>query len=172
VFPAGNTLVRRSALDKSGLFDYAYDRGSRADGDLGMRIYLSGGLMVLNAGIRVLHHHAPQGGLRTHNARTITFARSRNSLWKRHTPGATQIYLARRYYSTRQVREMLLLAAAGTLSSRGSLARKSAKLVVGLCCMPLTISDIKRRYDEASALLESYPSIPALDKSTPATAAS
>ncbi|MDX1524599.1 MAG: glycosyltransferase family 2 protein, partial [Anaerolineae bacterium] len=34
VFPTNNTLISRDLLRKSGLFDLAYDRGSRADGDL------------------------------------------------------------------------------------------------------------------------------------------
>ena len=42
VFPTNNTLIRKDALRRSGLFDLAYDRGQRADGDLGMRVYLAG----------------------------------------------------------------------------------------------------------------------------------
>ena len=37
VFPTNNSMIRKSALAGSGLFDLAYDRGARADADLGMR---------------------------------------------------------------------------------------------------------------------------------------
>ncbi len=65
VFPTNNTLVDRDVLVRSGLFDLAFDRGARADHDLGTRIYLSGAFMVMDPDISVLHHHAPQGGLRS-----------------------------------------------------------------------------------------------------------
>src|SRR5260370_5210673 len=108
VFPTNNTMIHRNVLERSGLFDLAYERGQRADGDLGMRVYLSGARMVLNPGISVLHHHAPGGGLRTHKARVVTYASSRRRFTVGQAPSATQIYLARRYFSPRQDREMLL----------------------------------------------------------------
>src|SRR6185295_13694100 len=111
VFPTNNSMIRKSALAGSGLFDLAYDRGARADADLGMRLYLAGHLMVLNSDIHVLHRHAPSGGLRTHGARVITYASSRKRIWHRHVPATTEIYLARRYFSAAQVREMFWLGA-------------------------------------------------------------
>ena len=39
-------MIRKSLLQDSGLFDLAYDRGQRADHDLGMRLYLNGAFMV------------------------------------------------------------------------------------------------------------------------------
>jgi len=62
VFPTNNSMVRKSVLEKSGLFDLAYDHGQRADHDLGMRLYMAGEMLVLNPEIQVLHHHAPMGG--------------------------------------------------------------------------------------------------------------
>ena len=113
VFPTNNSMIRMSALEGSGLFDLAYDRGARADADLGMRLYLAGNLMVLNSDIHVLHRHAPSGGLRTHGARVITYASSRSRLSHRHLLTATEIYKARRYFSPRQVEEMYWHAALG-----------------------------------------------------------
>jgi glycosyltransferase involved in cell wall biosynthesis len=162
VFPTNNSLVRRSALTRSGLFDQAYERGSRADGDLGMRLYRSGALLVLNPAIAVLHHHAPQGGLRAHRARVVTYASSRRRLLDRHLPSATEIYLARRYFTTRQVREMLWLRALGTLAGRGGKARRLAKAAVGLACLPLSGVQIARQYQRATRLLQHYPQIPEL----------
>ena len=93
VFPTNNTLVDRDVLLRSGLFDLAFDRGARADHDLGMRIYLSGAFMVMDPEISVLHHHAPQGGLRSHGARVVTYASSRTRLTHRALPAVTEMYL-------------------------------------------------------------------------------
>jgi hypothetical protein len=81
VFPTNNTMIRRDVLRRSGLFDLAYNHRQRADGDLGMRIYLAGALMVLNPAISVLHHHAAAGGLRKHKARTVTYSMSRGKVF-------------------------------------------------------------------------------------------
>lgn len=160
VFPAGNSLVVKSVLAGSGLFDLAYDRGSRADGDLGMRLYLSGALMVLNPEISVLHHHAPSGGLRTHRARVITYASSRTGLLHRHLPSATEVYLSRRYFFPRQVREMLWLVCLGTFSIRGGAVRRLSKVIVSLFNLPDTLWQIRKSSAEAAAMLGDFPKIP------------
>lgn len=162
VFPTNNTLLRKDVLKNSGLFDLAYDRGQRADGDLGMRVCLSGALMILNPEISVLHHHAPQGGLRVHKARVSTYASSRKKIFNRNLPSATEIYLAQRYFTPRQVSEMLLLRTFGTFSIRGNLMKKISKLVVSFIQLPHTLWTIKKRYGEASAMLKIYPKIPEL----------
>jgi glycosyltransferase involved in cell wall biosynthesis len=160
VFPTNNTLIHRSVLTHSGFFDLAYERGQRADGDLGMRVYLSGGFMVLNPGIRILHYHAPRGGLRAHKARVITYASSRNTLMHRHLPSVTEIYLAKRYFTPEILREMLWLRVAGTFSIRGSLFRKAAKVLVSGFCLPHTLLEIKRRVKKAEDMAEHFPQIP------------
>jgi len=121
VFPTNNTLIKREILKKSGSFDIAYDQGQRADHDLGMRLYLSGEMLVLNPEITVLHHHAPTGGLREHKARINTYAASRQQLFKHNLPTVSDIYLAKRYFSDRQVREMLWISVLGTFSLKGPL---------------------------------------------------
>jgi len=160
VFPTNNSLARISALTGSGLFDLAYERGARADGDLGMRLYLSGAFMVLDPGISVLHHHAPSGGLRTHNARVVTRASSRARLTQRHLPAVTEIYLAKRYFTPRQVREALWHRALGTLRGDGSAAWRLAKLVVGAALLPDTVLQIRRRRAQADEMLRTFPQIP------------
>jgi glycosyltransferase involved in cell wall biosynthesis len=167
VFPAGNSLVPRSVLAKSGLFDLAYERGQRADGDLGIRIYQTGGLMVLNPDISILHHRAPRGGLRVHKARVITFASSRQRLTHRHLPSNTEIYLARRYFSPMQVREMLWIRVFGTFVTRGSILRKLAKIVLSLLYFPNTLYRVSRTYREATRMLERFPQFPALGRTVP-----
>ncbi len=91
MFPTNNTMLRRSALERSGLFDLAFDRGSRADHDLGMRLHLAGAALVYDPDVEVYHHHAPIGGLRTHGARTVTRASARRSLTQRNLPSVTEL---------------------------------------------------------------------------------
>lgn len=162
VFPAGNTLIRRGMLDRSGLFDLAYNHGSRADGDLGMRVYQSGAVMVLNPAISVLHHHAPQGGLRTHKARIVTYASSRSSIFQRHLPSVTEIYQARRYFTARQVTEMQWQRVLGTFSVRGGAVRKVLKAIVSAILLPATLWEIYTRSQDAQQMLQRFPRIPPL----------
>ena len=165
VFPTGNTLIHKSVLRGSGLFDLAYDRGARADGDLGMRVYLSGALMILNPAISVLHFHAPRGGLRRHRARSVTYASSRRRLLHRQVPSPTEIYLARRYFTPRQVREMLWLSAAGTLKSHRGTLHQLAKLIVGALLLPDTVRRIRKSCRTAEAMLCDYPQIEGFEAS-------
>ena len=162
VFPTNNSLVVKDVLGRSGLFDLAYDRGARADGDLGMRLYLAGALMVLNPGISVVHHHAPSGGLRVHKARVITYASSRKRLTHRHLPATTEIYLSRRYFTPRQVREALWLSAAGTFSVRGSRGRRLAKAAMALLLLPHSLWEMRSRDRVALEMLTRFPQIPSL----------
>lgn len=162
VFPAGITLARKRIFQHSGLFDLAYERGARADGDLGMRVYLSGALMVLEPAAFVLHHHALSGGLRAHKARRVTYASSRTRLTHRHLAGATELYLARRYFSTRQVRELLWLNVLGTFSLRGGWEARLVKAAVSLVLLPDTLLTLRRRYRQAGEMLSKFPVIPEL----------
>ena len=162
VFPAGNSMVSRAALQDSGLFDLAYERGARADADLGTRLYLSGQLMVLDPHVEVLHRHAPRGGLRTHGARAVTYASSRKKLLHRQIPGATELYLAKRYFSAGQVREWLWLQAVATLAFKGSRVRRALKAALGLIFLPDTLKKLRRREREADAMMAIGPKIPNL----------
>lgn len=164
VFPTNNTLVRREVLYKSGLFDLAYERGVRADGDLGMRIYLSGAMMMLNPDISLLHHHAPSGGLRKHKSRVVTYAASKKSLTIRHIPNPTEAYLLYRYYSERQVGESLRLRVFGSLFVEGNLLKRSLRLAIGMAFLPSTFRQVRRRYVEGKKLLTEFPMIPRLRK--------
>ena len=145
------------------MFDLAYDRGQRADGDLGMRIYLSGEKMVLNPQIPVLHHHAPQGGLRTHKARVNTHYAGRKKITLRVLPSVSDIYLARRYFSEKQVREMFWISVLETFSLHGSLWKQILKIVVSTFALPHTLLQIYLRNKNAQKMLETYPQIPRLN---------
>jgi glycosyltransferase involved in cell wall biosynthesis len=160
VFPAGNTMIRAEVLECAGLFDLAYDQGQRADGDLGVRIYLSGALMVLNPAISVLHHRAPQGGLRTHKARIVTRASSRRRLTHRNLPTTWDLYRVRRYFDEEHVRELLWLGVLGTFAARGSRLRRMVKGITSLILLPDTLQRLARNNAAARALFPHYPQIP------------
>jgi glycosyltransferase involved in cell wall biosynthesis len=163
VFPAGNSLINKRVLEKTGLFDLAYDHGQRADGDLGMRIYLSGFLMVLDPNISILHHRASVGGLREHKARISTYAASRDSLLKLDLPTVSDLYLAKRYYSPRQVREMLWISVLGTFSIRGAWWKRLLKALISALRLPCSIWRLHQRAQKADGLLKEYPQIPHLE---------
>jgi glycosyltransferase involved in cell wall biosynthesis len=163
VFPAGNTLLSRNTLERVGLFDLAYDRGARADGDLGMRVYLGGALTILNPEISVLHHRAPSGGLRTHRARVVTYSSSRNRLTHRQLLTATEAYMALRYFNKQQLKERLWLNVLGTFSIRGSKGRKLLKAMIALCLLPHTLWVLRQRCRQAEQMMQEYPQIPTLE---------
>ena len=162
VFPTNNTLARRSVLSRSGLFDLAFNRAPRADGDLGMRVYLSGAFMVLDQGVSVLHHRAAVGGLRVHRARVITYRMSRALLTKRHLPHISEIYLTSRYFTARQQREMLWLRTFGTLSGHGTTSRRISKLIIGSLMLPDTVRQTRSREQAAREWRQRFPQIPRL----------
>jgi glycosyltransferase involved in cell wall biosynthesis len=164
VFPTNNTLIRRDVLLRSGLFDLAFNRAPRADGELGLRLYLSGAFMVLDQSNSVLHHHAPAGGLRVHKARVITYRSSRESLTQRHLPHISEIYLASRHFTERQRREMLWMRTFETMAGRGSPARRLVKAMYGALMLPDTIKQTIERRRAAHEWLERFPQIAQLER--------
>ena len=160
VFPTNNSLLKIAALVRSGLFDLAYEKGERADHDLGMRLYLSGAKLVLNPAASVLHLHAPRGGLRRHKARVVTRSSSRASVWHRQFLAPTEAYLWARYFDAAQVREALLIRTIGTLRGDGAGWRRWARAVVMLALLPDTWRQNKARLAAGRALLVDFPVIP------------
>jgi len=164
IFPAGNSMIRKEIFKKSGLFDLAYDHGSRADGDLGMRLYLSGALMIQNLANDILHHHAPRGGLRTHSARVVTAAQSKRSIFKRNLPSVSDFYLASRYFSPSQVFRFKVIMIMASLRPGGGGVKGLAKSVTGFFLLPATIFQINSRHRKAKELFDKFPQIPSLDE--------
>ena len=160
VFPTNNTLLRVAALAGSGLFDLAFERGERADHDLGTRLYLSGAALALNPTASVLHLHAPRGGLRQHRARVTTRAASRASLLKRTILSPTEAYLWYRYFNETQVYEAMLIRTAGTVRGGGSGARRLARAVLMGILLPDTWRRNRAGLARGKALLGEYPAIP------------
>jgi GT2 family glycosyltransferase len=163
VLPTNNCMIRRRALERSGLFDLAYERGARADADLGMRLYLTGALALLDPRITVRHLRAPTGGLRAWGARRRTWAEGRRRLWRRHLPSVTELYLAHRYFSPAQVRERLWIAALSTLAGRGPTWRRAVTAGLGLVALPVTLAVLRRRRRAAERMLDRFPQIPLLE---------
>lgn len=164
VFPTNNTLLRKVVLQRSGLFDLAYDRGQRADGDLGMRLYLAGCEAILEPHISVFHHRAPKGGLRTHKMRVVTFASSRSRLTHRSLPSVFDFYLTRRYFSKRQQHEAKWLSIVGTFSIRGSHYRRLFKAGTACFMLPNSLWLVWARDRLAQKMMveRAYPRIPFL----------
>lgn len=161
VFPTNNALLRRAALADAGLFDLAYERGERADGDLGMRLYLAGRTLGLNPGASVLHLHAPRGGLRQHRARVVTRGGSRGSLTGRHLLAPTEGYYWSRYFSPRQAHEALLIRTVSSLRGDGRRARRLLRAALMLLALPDTWRQNRARLAQGRAMLDRFPSIPA-----------
>ncbi|MBP9676512.1 MAG: glycosyltransferase family 2 protein [Anaerolineaceae bacterium] len=160
VFPTNNTMIRAEILTHSGLFDLAYDHGQRADHDLGMRIYLSGEMMVLDPSISILHHHAPQGGLREHKARVVTRAASKKSIRVNVLTSVSDIYLALRYFSLFQTREMLWITVLSMFTMQGSILQKLLKTILHIITLPYTLLKLQSNFFKAKNMLNQYPKIP------------
>ena len=163
VFPTNNALLRRDALAGAGLFDLAYERGERADGDLGMRLYLAGRTLGLNPGASVLHLHAPRGGLRQHRARVVTRGGSRGSLTGRHLLAPTEGYYWSRYFTARQAHEALLIRSVSSLRGDGPRSRRLLRAALMLLWLPDTWRQNRARLAQGRAMLDRFPSIPAYE---------
>ena len=160
VFPTNNSLLRRASLGGSGLFDLAYEKGERADHDLGMRLYLSGAKLLLNPAASVVHLHAPRGGLRQHKARVVTRSSSRGSVWQRQFLAPTEAYLWSRYFGEERAREAALIRTVSTLRGRGGKARRLARAVAMFVLLPDTWRQNKARLVAGRTMLANFPAIP------------
>ncbi|MEQ8361392.1 MAG: glycosyltransferase family A protein [Cyclobacteriaceae bacterium] len=162
VFPTNNGMVKRSALEKSGLFDLAFDHGQRADGDIGARVYKAGAKLILNPEIRVLHHRAPRGGLRKHNVRKVTYSSSRKYITHFRMPHVTELYLNKRHFSVREQQEYILLSLLGMFSIRGNILKRALKVCYAFIMMAFVKREIRKRGRAAIEMFNEYPQIPQL----------
>lgn len=153
-------LVKKSVFEKSGGYDYAYNKGIRADADLAIRIHLTGALMVLNPNIKIHHHRAPVGGLRHHKQRQITNKMSRASITHFQLPAFSEIYLFNRFFSPLQVKEMLLLKKLSALAVKGGIGKQALKLMVAVVSYRSLHQKMKQVKANAKQLALAYPQIP------------
>jgi len=159
-FPGGNSFLPKKYLMKNGLFDRAFDKGMRADRDLGVRLYLKGYILILDPTIIVLHHKAPIGGLREHNQRKITFYGSRQKITAIHLPSVSDFYISMRYFSFKQNREMLWVAILGTFANHGNLLKQCSQIVISTLCLPIILLLLRKRMKTAKNWFDKYPQIP------------
>ena len=162
VLPTGNVMLKKEVLNKTGLFDLAYDHGARADGDLGMRLYLKGALIIQNLSNDILHHHAPRGGLREHRARVITAKQSKSSWTKLVTPSVTEYYLAMRYFSEHQVRNLKTILTLAPFRNEKNGITCIAHLLIRIVQLPSYLIRMKKNVTKARRMLEKFPQIPKL----------
>jgi len=93
VFSTGICLIKKDALESVNCLDRAYDKGSGADHDLGLRLYLNGEEIIFNPHAIHTHYKAPKGGLRTYGVFW------RNTVkWFGGYPQPTLIYTTQRFY--------------------------------------------------------------------------
>lgn len=129
-------LIKRSVVAEAGFMDMFFNRNIRADHDLAMRCHLNGSRMIFDSSAVILHHRAPVGGLRTHNARVITNHISRNSLTKFAVPASSEIYLVKKYYSPLQYKTYIRIKYFNQLMVTGGLFRKVLRTLVFLYKLP------------------------------------
>lgn len=155
-------LVKRSVFEEIGGYDYAYNKGIRADADVAIRMHLAGKLMILNPNIKIHHHRAPIGGLRSHNERKITRSMSRRSIWIFQLPSFTEFYQAKRYFSMIQCKEMIAIKKMSLGSIEGGILLKILKLLVYLLKYRSINRQIKDIQSRSKELLRNFPVIPDL----------
>lgn len=161
VFPATVTLVKKNIFERSGLFDLAFETGKRADHDLGMRVYLSGAFMVLNPGIKIIHHRASSGGLREYGERRITYHSAAKSIFQWDIPSPTEIYLWLKYYDKRQAKEEVYIRILGLFRFRGSFIKRTAKWILLVISSPYILILTYINYHKALRIFTSNKSLKA-----------
>lgn len=136
VFPTNNTMIKKGLLDKTGLFDLAFEKGKRADYDLGMRVYLSGKLMVLNPDIKIFHHRALCGGLREYGQRRITRYLIKKRFYLFEPVSITEIYLGLKYFDRKIAKEITYIKFVSNFVFEGGTFKKLLRFVMASFISP------------------------------------
>ena len=130
------TLIKKSVVMDAGKMDMFFNRNVKADHDLAMRCHLNGALMIYDPSAEIGHHRAPSGGLRAHNARVITNFMTRNTITKVLNPGPSEIFIARKYYSEKQLKSHVRIKYMNQLIINGNILKKIARLLFLLSKIP------------------------------------
>ena len=152
-FPTNDVLIKKDYLQKVKGFDVKMDQLQSEDQEIGLRCVKEGALSVKNNELRLIHLRAPQGGLRTHKVRKITFSSARNSLKQRRFLHYSEMYLAMKHFSKNQVKNYINLNIRGTFIIRGNILNKILKVLIGIFLLPHTIYVLKKRKKLAKNLL-------------------
>jgi GT2 family glycosyltransferase len=151
--PVGDTLIKKSLLDKVEGFDIKMDQLQSEDQEMGLRLLKKGALIIKNNQLRIVHLRAPRGGLRNHNVRKVTFASSRKSIWVRRFLHYSEIYLCLKHFSKKQIHKSLLLNIRGTFIIRGSILKKLMKFLFAILVLPQTLYITSKNLKIAKKLL-------------------
>ena len=122
-------LVRRALIEQAGHMDMVFNKDIRADHDLAMRCHQLGALMIYDYASRILHHRAPSGGLRTHQARAKTRYQSKNTISTLVFPTTSEIYLTKKYFSPELVGEEIRIRKLSLLFINGNAIKKLIRIV-------------------------------------------
>jgi glycosyltransferase involved in cell wall biosynthesis len=129
-------LVKKQLVIKSGFMDMFFNKTIRADQDLAMRCHLNGALMVYDPSATIFHHRAPVGGLRAHNARTVTNYMIKQSVTKFLNPTSSEIYIALKYFSSQQASNYIKIKYLNQLFIKGNFMKKLARCIFFLVKLP------------------------------------
>lgn len=130
------TLIKKSVVVQAGKMDMFFNRNVKADHDLAMRCHLNGALMIFDSSAEIGHHRAPSGGLRAHNARVVTGFMTKNTITKVLNPGPSEIFIAKKYYSEKQLKSHVRIKYMNQLIINGNILKKIARLLFLLYKIP------------------------------------
>jgi glycosyltransferase involved in cell wall biosynthesis len=140
VFPTNDVVVSKQTLIRAGLFDTKLDKGQNEDHDLGIRIWLKGGLSVIDPGIRALHLRAGSGGLRQRGARKVTRASSRAKLVHFRNLTSSEFYIAFKYFPFDRVQEYRWINSIATFRFAGNFVSRGLRTLVAMAMLPMNLS--------------------------------
>lgn len=148
------TLIKKSVVAGAGNMDMFFNKRVKADHDLAMRCHLNGALMIYDPSAEIGHHRAPSGGLRTHNARTITGYMTKNMITKVLNPTVSEIFIFNKYYTEKQYRNHVKIKYMNQVIINGNIIKKILRLVVLMFKIPYMVQGYYANYRVAMAELE------------------
>lgn len=154
------TLIKRSVVEQAGFMDMFFNKNIRADHDLAMRCHLNGALMIFDSSALILHHRAPSGGLRTHNARVVTNHMTKTSISKFTVPTSSEIYLVKKYYNDVQFKNFIRIKYFNQLMMNGNTFKRALKTLVFLYKLPTIRKSYKINLAAAEAALKANNTLP------------
>ncbi|QXC60276.1 glycosyltransferase family 2 protein [Aquihabitans sp. G128] len=160
---SGNGLCRRSLFGEVGLFDQRYDRQRRGDAEFGLRVQLSGRLVVHVPTATRVHLKAAEGGLRTFGQ--WDGFRSKQRLGPLPVPSMR--YYSATYHSARQQREDLGLGLVHALvpyhlKRRATPLQWAGFVAKELLHLPSLVRRVRQSGVLAAEMVEAGPDIPSL----------
>lgn len=160
---SGNGMCHRSLFERFGLFDQQFDRQRRGDAEFGLRVQVGGGLVIHNPHAIRVHLKAQEGGLRTFGSLDGFRHRDRTS----PLPLPSMVYYTKRYHSSRQVREDLIIGLSQSiipyeLKRRATLPQWLRFVGREVLHIPSTIRRVRTSLRIADTMVDEGPRIPTL----------